>query len=89
MSALATALYERAKNIACVRCGRMHVRLGEDFEGRLCVDVLCHGCFERAPTMFKITGAQDAYRNAIKNGCHPRIAQRLAEVFGGFKWRTT
>ncbi len=85
MSALFTALYEASKHQHCVRCGRMHTRLGEQ-AGALVVDVLCHGCFESAPTRFKLTSAQDVFRDAVKDGCHPRIAQRRAEVVGGFTW---
>lgn len=86
MSALFTALYEAAKNHYCIRCGQRHTRLGEQ-AGQIVIDVLCHGCFERAPSAFKLTSAQDAYRDAVKSGAHPRIAQRIAEVRGRFKWR--
>lgn len=85
MSALFTILYETAQHRQCVRCGRMNTRLGEQ-AGMLVVDVLCHGCFESAPSRFKLTPAQDVYRDAINGGCHPRIAQRRAEVAGGFTW---
>jgi hypothetical protein len=85
VSALFTALYERAKNCSCIRCGAIGVRLGEQ-DSKLVIDVLCHGCFERAPSAFKLTTAQDAFRDAVNAGCHPRIAQRIAEVRGGFKW---
>jgi hypothetical protein len=85
MSALFTALYEAAQTKNCVRCGKARVRIGEQ-DGKLVVDVLCHGCFEYAPALFKLTAAQDVYRDAIKSGAHPRFAERAAEVRGRFRW---
>lgn len=57
----------------CAICKRMGTRVGEQ-GGAPVVDVLCHVCFENAPIDFKLTPAQDVFRDAVRGGCHPRIA---------------
>jgi hypothetical protein len=82
---------QKARNERCARCARRGVRVGMQDE-QFVVDVLCHACFEHAPMAFKISSvpsqppAQDVYRSAIKGGVHPRMAQRMAEVYGRFVW---
>lgn len=79
------ALFSESQTECCARCGHLGTRLGKQ-DGKLVVDVLCTQCFEHAPHLFKVTRAQDVYRDAIKAGAHPRFAARLAEVRGRFQW---
>lgn len=79
------ATYRAARAATCARCGCAGTRVGVQDE-EFVLDVLCHGCFESAPHLFKVTPAQDVYRSAIKAGAHPCIAARAAEVRGGFRW---
>lgn len=68
---------DEARSAVCVCCGRTGVRVGEQ-DKRPVVDVLCQGCFENAPHHFKVTRAQDIFRDSVRIGCHPRIAARRA-----------
>lgn len=66
-----------SRSAICAVCGRMGTRVGEQ-NSKPVVDVLCTGCFEDAPMEFKLTKAQDVFRDAVRAGCHPRIAARRA-----------
>lgn len=81
---LARACYERALNRTCCACQKMPCRLGMEQSGRPVDDVLCHGCFESAPASFKLSTAQDAFRDAVKAGVEPDLAQVIAadDAFG-------
>ncbi len=79
------AVWKASRSATCARCGRVGTRVGLQND-TFVTDVLCHGCFERAPMRFKLTSAQDVYRDAIEAGAHPRIAARAAEVRGLFRW---
>lgn len=79
------ALREASRSATCARCAALGTRVGMRGE-QFVLDVLCHRCFEGAPHRFKVTSAQDIYRDAIKAGAHPRFAARAAEVRGCFRW---
>jgi hypothetical protein len=86
-------VWRKTQHERCARCNRLGVRVGEQ-DARLVVDVLCYRCFENAPMSFKLSlrsrrpPPQHIYRDAIKGGVHPRMAQRMAEVYGRFVWPT-
>ena len=80
MSALHTAMYELAKARRCVLCKKRCCRVDVDRADRFVAGWLCHGCFEDAPSRFKLTDAQHQFRDLVTAGMHPKLALRRCSI---------